>query len=188
MRFSTIGLASILAAAALHAGVYTVDTTHSNVGFKVKHVMISNVTGKFDKFSGTLEYDEKTKTLKSLTGLIDVASINTSKAERDTHLKSADLFDVAKYTEIKFALTKADKDYAYGKLSIHGITKDIKLALEDNGIAIDPWGNQRVGLVLKGTINRKDFGITWNKALETGGVMVGEDVKIEVELEGILNK
>lgn len=188
MKFSHITLAALLTAGALQAGVYTIDSTHSNVGFKVKHVMISNVVGKFDTFNGVIEYDEASKTLKNLNGKIDVNSINTANAQRDTHLKSADLFDVAKYTDITFALDKADKEFAYGKLTIHGVTKDVKLALTDNGIVKDPWGNQRVGLELKGTINRKDFGITWNKVLESGGLTVGEEVKLEVELEGILKK
>ncbi|MDD2382740.1 MAG: YceI family protein [Sulfurospirillaceae bacterium] len=188
MKFSTISLAALLATGALHAGVYNIDSTHSNVGFKVKHVMISNVVGKFDTFNGVIEYDEATKTLKNLTGTIETNSVNTANSQRDTHLKSADLFDVAKYATITFALQKADKEYAYGKLTIHGVTKDVKLAFTDNGIATDPYGNQRVGLELKGTINRKDFGITWNKILETGGLTVGEDVKLDVELEGILKK
>ena len=188
MKYSTISLAALLATGALHAGVYTIDPAHSNVGFKVKHVMISNVVGKFDTFNGIIEYDEATKTLKKLTGTIAANSVNTANAQRDTHLKSADLFDVAKFTDITFSLDKAEKGYAYGKLTIHGITKDVKLSLEDNGLITDAWGNQRIGLELKGVIQRKDFGITWNKILETGGLTVGEDVKLDVELEGILKK
>lgn len=183
-----LGLASILSAGALYAGTYKVDTSHSIVGFKVKHMMISNTSGKFNKFNGTFEYDEKTKQLKSLTGKIDVNSIDTNDKKRDTHLKAPELFDAKKFPTITFALDKIEDDYAFGKLTIKGVTKNVKLDFENNGSIKDPWGNTRVGLVLSGKINRKDYGITWNKVLETGGVAVGEKVNLDIELEGILSK
>ncbi|MFA9372943.1 MAG: YceI family protein [Poseidonibacter sp.] len=188
MNLVKLGLASILAAGVLYAGTYNVDTSHSNVGFKVKHLMISNVSGKFDKFSGSFEYDEKTKQLKSLKGIIDVNSVNTENAKRDGHLKSADFFDAGKYPEITFTLEKIKDDYAFGKLTIHGITKDVKLDYENNGSIIDPWGNTRVGLALSGKLNRSDYGLVYNQALEAGGVVIGEKVKLNIELEGILAK
>ncbi|OUR70526.1 hypothetical protein A9Q76_07220, partial [Arcobacter sp. 31_11_sub10_T18] len=119
MNLVKLGLASILTAGALFAGTYNVDTAHSNVGFKVKHLMISNVSGKFDQFKGSFVYDEKTKLVKSLTGTINVASVNTDNAKRDGHLKSADFFDAAKFPNIEFTLDKIEGDYAYGSLSIH---------------------------------------------------------------------
>ena len=188
MKFLKLGLASVIASTALFAGTYNVDASHSNVGFKVKHMMISNVVGKFDTFNGSFEYDEKTKTLKSLVGDVTVASINTEDEKRDGHLKSADFFDEANFPKLTFKLDKVEKDAAYGKLTIKGVTKDVKLDLENNGTAIDPWGNTRVALALSGKINRTDFGLKWNKALETGGMLVDETVKLDVEIEGILAK
>lgn len=185
-KFSTLLALSLLGSVSVFAGNYTVDTTHSNVGFKVKHMMISEVSGKFDTFNGTFDYDEKTKTLKSLNGKIDVNSINTANVKRDDHLKSPDLFDVQKYPSITFTLNKVKGDKAYGKLTMHGVTKNVILALENNGVIKDPWGNTRVGLGLSGQLNRKDYGISWNTALEAGGVAVSENVKLDIQLEGIL--
>lgn len=188
MKFLKLGLASLVASSALFAGTYNVDASHSNVGFKVKHLMISNVSGKFDKFSGKFEYDEKTKTLKGLAGEVSVASINTEDAKRDAHLKSADFFDEVNNPTLTYKLDKVEGNTAYGKLTIRGVTKDVKLDLENNGTAIDPWGNTRVALALTGKINRTDFGLNWNKALESGGVLVDETVKLDIEIEGILAK
>ncbi len=188
MKFLKLSLASIIASTALFAGTYNVDRSHSDVGFKIKHMMISNVKGNFNTFTGVIQYDEKTKTLKALNGKIEVSSINTDNEKRDTHLKSADFFDAAKFPEITFVLTKVEEDSVLGDLTIHGITKNVKLELENNGVATDPWGNQRIGLSLEGKINRKDFGLTWNKSLETGGLLVGETVNLEIELEAILAK
>ncbi|HEX5329185.1 YceI family protein [Sulfuricurvum sp.] len=183
---STIAIFGLLSTASLYAGTYSIDTSHSNVGFKVKHMMISEVSGKFDTFNGSFEYDEKSKTLKTLNGKVDVNSINTANTKRDDHLKAPDLFDVQKYPTITFALDKVKGDKAYGKLTMHGVTKNIILDLENNGVIKDPWGNTRVGLGLSGKLNRKDYGITWNMALEAGGVAVGDVIKLDVQLEGIL--
>ena len=189
MNLKVIALASLLSTATLFAGNYTVDKDHTNVAFKVKHMMISNVKGEFGKFSGTFTYDEKTKTLKALHGDVDTTSISTDNSMRDAHLKSPDFFDVAKYPTMSYTLDKVVGDKTYGKLTIHGITKEVVMDLDLSGNVVkDPWGNTRTGLSLSGTINRKDFGLLWNKAVETGGVMVGEDVKITVEIEGILQK
>jgi len=186
--FSSLIAFGILSTASLFAGTYNVDTDHSTVGFKIKHMMISDVNGKFDKFSGSISYDEKTKTIKALTGKIDVNSINTANQKRDDHLRTPDLFDTKKYPEITFALNNVKGEKAYGNLTMHGVTKNVILDLENNGVIQDPWGNQRIGLGLSGKINRKDYGITWNTALEAGGVAVGEDVKLDIQLEGILAK
>ncbi|PLY10893.1 MAG: hypothetical protein C0626_04475 [Arcobacter sp.] len=188
MNIVKLGLISILAAGALFAGTYNVDKDHSNVGFKVKHLMISSVTGKFDKFTGSFEYDEKTNTLENLTGNVVVASINTENEKRDKHLRSEDFFDAANFPHLTFTLDKIEDDKAYGKLTMRGVTKEVALDFENNGSIVDPWGNRRVGLALSGKINRKDYGLNWNKTLEAGGVVVGETVKINVELEGILAK
>lgn len=183
-----LGLASVLTASTLFGGTYNVDKSHSNVGFKVKHMMISNVTGKFDNFNGSFEYDEKTNTLKSLNGVVEVKSVNTANEKRDKHLKESDFFAAEKYPQITFDLNKVEDDKAYGKLTMRGVTKDVILDVETNGTIKDPWGNTRAGLVLEGKINRMDYGIKYNSVLEAGGVAVGEKVKLIVELEGILKK
>ena len=188
MKLGKLTLATIIAASTLFGGTYNIDKSHSNVGFKVKHLMITNVSGKFDKFNGSFEYDEKTKKLTSLVGDIQVSSINTENEKRDAHLKSADFFDEKQYPNLTFKLSKLNEDKAYGVITIKGIAKEIVLDFDDNGSIQDPWGNTRVGLELNGKINRKDFGLNWNKALETGGVVVGEEVKLNIELQGILAK
>jgi len=188
MKITTTIVAAILSSTALFAGTYNIDTDHSNFGFKVRHMMISNVIGKFDKFKGSLEYDEKTGTLKKLSGTIQADSVNTANQKRDAHLKSAELFNVDKYPEITFLLENTDSDYAYGKLTMHGVTKDVKLDLENNGIVKDPWGNTRVGLELTAKLSRKEYGITWNTVLEADGVAVSDTIKIDVQIEGILAK
>lgn len=189
MRLKVILLATTLSFGTLFAGMYKVDVDHSNVAFKVKHMMISNVKGEFKKFSGTFEYDEKTNSLKALQGIVDIDSISTDNAKRDAHLKSADFFDAAKYPTMSYVLERVKGDTAYGKLTIHGITKEVKMELETSGTVVkDPWGNTRTGLSLSGKINRKDFGLNWNQVIEAGGVMVGDEVKMSIELEGILQK
>jgi polyisoprenoid-binding protein YceI len=188
MKIARLGLAALLTAGALYAGNYNVDTAHSSVGFKVKHMMISNVKGSFDKFSGTFEYDEKTNKVVSLAGSIETSSINTANAKRDAHLQSADFFDAPKYPSINFVLSKIEDDKVYGKLTMRGIAKDVILDFENNGIGKDLWGNTRVGLTLSGKLNRKDFGLVYNSALETGGVLIGDVVKLDIEIQGILAK
>ncbi|WP_421715773.1 YceI family protein [Arcobacter arenosus] len=185
MKLIKLGMASILAAGALYAGTYNVDASHSNVGFKVKHLMISNVTGKFDKFSGSFEFDEKSGKVTSVDGTVEVASINTDNEKRDGHLKSADFFDAGKYPTITFKVNKIEDEKAYGKFTMRGVTKDVEFDIENTATVTDPWGNKRVGVEISGKVNRKDYGVNWNKALEAGGVVVDETVKIIVELEGI---
>lgn len=189
MKLVKLGLLSLITSGVLFAGTYNVDASHSSVGFKVKHMMISNVSGSFDKFTGNFEYDEKTNTLKSLNGTVEVSSINTANEKRDNHLKQSDFFAANEYPQITFALDKVEGDKAYGKLTMRGVTKDIVLEVETNGTTIkDPWGNTRTGLSLNGKINRLDYGIKYNSVLEAGGVAVGEEVKLHVEIEGILAK
>lgn len=188
MNIKKLALASTLLVSSLFAGTYNVDKSHSNVGFKVKHMMISNVKGNFNEFKGSFEYDEKTKTLTSLNGEIQAASINTEDKKRDDHLRAPDLFDAKKFPLITFKLTKIDGDDAYGDITMKGVTKNIKLDFDNGGTIKDPWGNERAGFALSGKLNRKDFGISWNKVLEAGGVAVGETIKLDIELEGIKAK
>lgn len=188
MNFLKYGISATLLSTALFAGTYNVDASHSTVGFKVKHMMISNVTGNFKNFNGNFEFDEKTNSLKSLKGEVQTASINTENEKRDEHLKSADFFDVKKFPTIKFELTKVKDDKAYGNLTMHGVTKEVELNFENSGTIKDPWGNTRMGLSLNGTVNRYDFGLKYNSALETGGVAVSEEVKLIIDMEGVLAK
>jgi polyisoprenoid-binding protein YceI len=170
----------------LYAGTYKVDTSHSEVGFKVKHMMVSNVKGKFDKFEGEFEFDEEKKELKSIKGNIKVDSVNTGNEKRDKHLKEQDFFDTEKYKEMSFESTKIEKDKVYGYLKLKDVKQLIELNIEESGKVIkDPWGKTRTGFSLKGEIKRSDFGLKYNSVLETGGVTVGDTVKLEIEIEGI---
>ena len=186
MKILKLSLASIAVSTALFAGTYNVDSSHTNAGFTVKHMMITNVTGKFNDVAGTFEFDEKTNTLKSINGEIVVASINTANEKRDEHLKAEEMFDVAKFPKITFKSTKIEKDAVYGDFTMKGVTKNIKLDLETSSVIKDPWGKQRTGFSLNGKIKRSDFGLTWNKALETGGVAVSDEVKLAIDIEGVL--
>lgn len=186
MKILKLSLASIAVSTALFAGTYNVDASHTNAGFTVKHMMITNVTGKFNDISGAFEFDEKTNTLKSINGEIVAASIDTANEKRDEHLKSEELFGVEKFPKITFKSTKIEKNKVYGDLTMKGITKAVTLDLETSGVITDPWGKQRTGFSLNGKIKRTDFGISWNKALETGGVAVSDEVKLNIDIEGIL--
>ncbi len=174
------------------AAVYKVDPDHTTVSFKVRH-LFSKVQGLFNKFEGTVDYEPgKPETWKT-SGTIDAASINTNVPQRDKHLRSADFFDVEKYPTISFKsakVTSATETHATmeGFLTIHGVEKPVLLDLEIRGVGKDPWGNTRAGFTAMTKINRKDFGLNWNEALETGGVLVGDEVEITLEIEGILSK
>jgi len=184
MNLKKLVLTSGLLVSTLFAGNYNVDGAHSSVGFQVKHMMISKVTGTFEKFEGTFEYDEKTDTLKSLSGKIDVTSINTANAKRDKHLNADDIFDSAKYPTIDFVVTKIDGDDVYGDFTLKGVTKNIKLDFDEGGSIVDQRGTQRAGFSLEGEINRSDFGLTYNSVLEAGGVTIGDTVKLNIEIQG----
>ena len=181
-------LAALLLSSSLFAGNYNLDIDHSNVSFKVKHMLISNVRGEFTDFTGSFVYDEKTNKLKSLKGIIKVSSIDTDNLKRDKHLKSKDFFHAKKFPLIKYTLNQIKNDKAYGEITIHGITKNIVMDFENNGLIADPWGNTRVGIALEGKISRKDFKLKWNDLLETGGAIVADKIKLYVEIEGILEK
>jgi len=188
LRSLQLSLALILPAI---AGTWQIDADHSTVGFKVKHLMVSTVTGSFPKFSGTVEINDTDITKSKVNVSIDVASIYTGVTKRDEHLRSPDFFDVAKYPNMTFVSTavKASgkgKLLVTGNLTLHGVTKSVVLEVEGPSSVIkDPWGNSKRGTSALTVINRKDFGLTWNAALETGGVVVGEEVTIFLELEMI---
>lgn len=167
-----------------NASEYVIDTAHTHIGFSVKHLMISTVKGEFKNFEADLDFDAPTNTFKKMNATIDAKSVNTGIEKRDNHLRSADFFDIAKYPNITFKATKFSKDAIVGDLTIKDVTKQITLKPTINGV-IKFGGDNRVGFSLEGEINRKDFGLNWNKALETGGVLVGEEVKIVIDVEAI---
>ncbi|MGC4040486.1 MAG: YceI family protein [Flavobacterium sp.] len=167
---------------------WAIDPTHSEVGFKVKHMMFTNVSGKFGTYEADITTEEDDFTKSSISFSADIDSVNTNNADRDGHLKSADFFDAGNYPKLTFVSSSFrkidDENYELtGNLSLHGETKEVKLPVEFSGLMKDPWGNTKVGLNISGKINRKDWGLNWNSALETGGVLVGEDVKLNIELQ-----
>ncbi len=180
---ATVVSSLLLGSLSLFAAPYSVDPAHSSIGFKVKHMMISTVSGNFSSFSGAYDLDKGK--LKSLSGTVKTSTVNTGILKRDDHLRSADFFDVAVYPEMTFAMTSHKGKKVTGNLSIHGITKVVTMDIDMGGEITDPWGNKRSGFVLTGVLNRKDFGLNWNKAIEAGGVVVGDEVKMMIEIEGI---
>ncbi|MBI1770714.1 MAG: polyisoprenoid-binding protein [Bacteroidetes bacterium] len=167
---------------------WAIDPTHSEIVFKVKHLMITNVKGEFRKFNAEIESDGKDFTNALVRATIDASSIFTNEDNRDAHLKSADFFDAENYKELSFVGTsfkrKGEDEYELkGKLTIKGVTKDVTFTVEFGGITKDPWGNEKAGFSLNGKINRTDFGLNWNAALEAGGVLVSEEVKISAEVQ-----
>lgn len=164
---------------------WVLDPTHSELQFKVKHLMITNVTGTLPAISGEVESDGDNFTAASVNFSADLSAITTNNDQRDTHLKSGDFFDVEKYPTISFtskSFNAADEKIT-GELTIRDVTKTVTLNVNFDGTAKDPWGNEKAGFSLNGKINRNDFGLSWNAALETGGVLVSEDVKIQAELQ-----
>lgn len=171
------------------AATYTLDPVHTTVGFKVKHLMIANVKGDFEKFAGTVIIDEKDITKSNATVSIEMASINTGNAKRDEHLRSGDFFDVAKFPVMTFQSTKVERSGAdtlkvTGNLTIKGVTKQVVLTVEGPSAEIkSPQGVVKRGASAVAKINRQDFGVSWNKKLDAGAVVVGDEVQISIEAE-----
>ena len=191
MYASVLALAAGFAVAAPTASTpstWKIDPAHSEVGFKVRHLAVSNVRGKFTKFSGMLTFDEKKLQNSKVEVTIDTTSVSTEDEKRDEHLRSPEFLDVEKFPEMKFVSTKVVKAgrglKVTGNLTLHGVTKPVVLQVEGLSKAVkDPWGGMRRGTTAQTTINRQDFGLTWSKTLETGGLLVGNEVKIELEIE-----
>lgn len=168
---------------------FQIDPSHSSVNFSIKHMMIAKVHGGFEKVSGTLTYDSDQPENSKVEAVIEAASINTREPARDTHLKSADFFDVEKFPNIEFKSTKIEQAgdgelKVTGDLSIHGITRSVILAVDGPSEQLkDPWGNLKMGISATTKIKRKDFGLNWNAALEAGGVLVGDDVSITLDIQ-----
>ncbi|MCJ8347436.1 YceI family protein [bacterium] len=174
-----------------HSSSYDIDTTHSSIEFSVSHMVISKTKGNFQKFKGSFETDSKGK-VQQFTAEIHVDSIDTKLTKRDDHLKSADFFDAPQFPLMKFESikthTRGKKIHVIGILTIKGISKRIALTGSETVTIKDPWGNFRKGLRLRGRIKRKDFGLTYHQVLEAGGLVVGNEVDILLELEGIQKK
>ena len=169
---------------------WNIDTSHSGVHFTIRHMVIAKVRGSFDRWQGTIEYDAANPAASKVSARIETASIDTREEKRDAHLRSADFFDVEKYPAMTFESTKVEKAgddrlRVMGNLTIHGVTKEVVLDVEALGTGKDPCGNERVAFGAQVSINRKDFGLSWNQALETGGVLVGEEVHITLEAQFI---
>lgn len=175
------------------ANNYTIDKDHSSIDFTVKHLGISNVKGSFKDFEGKIVMDEKKPSTDSATVTIKTTSIDTGTAKRDEHLKSPDFFDTSKFPEMSFKTTKVTKTGRTfkidGLLTLHGVEKPVSLKAEFGGETKDPWGNQRIAFTATGTIDRTQFGLTWNKPMEkVGAVMVGNDIKMEFNIEATQDK
>ncbi|MCE9612777.1 MAG: YceI family protein [Lentisphaerae bacterium] len=160
---------------------FAADLAHSKVAFRVQHLMISKVSGEFKDYTGTLQLDGHT--LVGAEAVIKAASIDTANAKRDEHLRSPDFFDVAKFETLTFKSTGVKGDTLVGDLTIHGVTKSVELKYALSGPVQDPWGNTKLGFEASGKISRADFGLTWNKALEAGGLLVGDEVDLNIEME-----
>jgi polyisoprenoid-binding protein YceI len=166
-----------------------IDAVHSEIGFKLKHLMIANVRGEFNEFDGSIYTTGEDFMSAEVDCWINPASVDTGNEQRDAHLKGADFFDVENFKEINFVANtyeNVDSDGSYelwGDLTIKGITKRIQLDVEFGGIVKDPWGNHKAAFSINGKINRKDFGLTWNNSLESGGVLLGEEVNIACDIQ-----
>ena len=173
------------------SGTYTIDASHSRLGFVARHAMVTKVRGHFGAFTGTATINEATPADSKVEVSIDVASVETGSPDRDAHLKSGDFFDTETYPTMTFVSTDVTRDGSdwkiVGDLTIKDVTKPVTIAFEQTGSAQDPFGNVRVGFEGETTINRKDWGLTWNAALETGGVLVSEKIKLEFDISAIRN-
>lgn len=189
-----LGASVLLGAAFAYAETarYDVDLDHSIVEFKVAHMVISKTTGHFKDYTGFIEMDPDAGTVKAIEATIKTASVTTNQEKRDAHLRNPDFFDSEKYPTMAYKMKSYKKSgdgyTAVGDLTLHGVTKEITLTGNLNGVTKDPWGNTRAGFTAEGTVNRKDFGMVWNKALDSGGLVVGDEVLIKLDIECIKAK
>lgn len=166
---------------------WAIDPSHSHVEFSIRHLMIASVKGRFADVQGVVTIDDSEPSKSEIDVTIGVASIDTRVEQRDAHLRSADFFDVEKFPSMTFKSRRIERDgddiSVIGDLTIRGVSREVALTVTENGRQIDPWGGHRAGFEATGKIKRSDFGLTWNQALETGGVMVGDDVKLSIDVE-----
>jgi polyisoprenoid-binding protein YceI len=169
---------------------WNIDTVHSGINFSIRHMVVSKVRGRFAKYGGTIAIDDGDLTRSTVEATIDAASIDTGTPQRDAHLRSPDFFDTDRFPEIRFRSTRIhkvadDRYHLTGDLTIRDVTREVLLDVEYGGQAKDPWGNERIGFIAKASLDRKDFGLQWNQVLEAGGVLVGDRVEIELEVQGV---
>ncbi len=192
VMLTTCLIVSGIVGAVLAVDTYTFDKAHSSIAFAAKHMVITKVRGEFNEYTGSIQYDEADITKSSVTVTIKTASIDTKNQKRDDHLRSADFFDAEKFPEITFKSKKIEKTenglVMTGDLTMHGVTKEIRIPFEITGVVKDPWGNTRMGASAALTINRQDYGVSWNQSLDAGGVVVSDDIEIEIEIEAIAAK
>lgn len=170
--------------------VWAIDPTHSSIDFSVKHMMIANVKGSFHKFDAKVEADPEDLTTAKIEFEIDVNSIDTRNSDRDAHLRSADFFETEKYSSIRFVArsitSKGGGEYdVAGDVTIRGVTRTETFEVTFEGAGKDPWGNEKVGFSAKGKVKRSEYGLTYNAVLEAGGVLIGDDIKISIDIEGV---
>ena len=184
-RFTKVASSLLLCFGFVNASEYKLDSSHTTVGFSVKHLMITNVKGDFKDYDAKIDFDSATKKFKAFSANVDTASVDTGIEKRDAHLKSDDFFLSEKFPKMTFVMKSYESDKMKGDLTIRGITKPVVLEVDDLATIKDFDGNNRIGFTLKGKINRIDYDLKWNKALEAGGVAVGEEVKIIVDVEAV---
>jgi polyisoprenoid-binding protein YceI len=178
----------LMSAVSVQAEVWKVDPAHSSIKFEVRHMVISRVHGIFGQFDGTMSFDDSSFNSSKVNFIVQTASVDTDNADRDKHLKSADFFDVVAHPTMTFKSTavrkgSGDSFELEGELTIHSVTKTVVFVCDYYGSVVDPWGNTKSGFSASTTINRQDFGITWSKSLDSGGLVVGDDVTIVLDLE-----
>ena len=169
---------------------WNIDATHSTIGFSIRHMVFSKVRGRFLNYTGAIQLDDGDRATSWVEVAIDAASIDTGTAQRDNHLRSADFFDVENFPELRFRSTRVEdlgggRLRVIGELTIRDTTREVALDAESAGRGMDPWGNERIGFVAKTSIDRKDFGLAWNQLLEAGGVLVGDRVDIELDVQAV---
>jgi len=169
---------------------WNIDAAHSGINFSIRHMVVSKVRGRFAKYSGTVDLDDGDLTRSFVDVTIDAASIDTGTPQRDAHLRGPDFFDVEKFPELRFRSTRIesvarDRYRVVGDLTIRDVTREVSLDVEYGGRAKDPWGNERIGFIATATLDRKDFGLRWNQLLEAGGVLVGDRVDIDLEVQAV---
>ena len=172
---------------------WQIDPSHTSIEFSAKHMMFTTVRGQFKTFDGTLTIDPNNPAASRVEGSIDVTSLDTREEQRDAHLRSGDFFDVEKYPKMSFRSSRlepfgANQYKVYGEMTIKDVTREVVFDVADEGRGQDPWGNQRWGISAFTKLNRKDFGLTWNVALETGGWLVGDEIKVSIDLQLVLQQ
>ena len=181
--FLVLGFVVALAVNVFAADTYAIDAGHTTIGFSVKHMMVSNTTGQFNKYDATISYDPKDLAASSISATVDVASIDTKNEKRDAHLKGADFFDTEKFPSITFVSKTINADSIVGDLTIKGVTKEVTIPVEISGPVVTPFGSTVIGINGSFKINRQDYGVSWNKTLDQGGLAVGDEVTVNISIE-----